>query len=267
MNMPANISASVSERLSATGTANALELRGVSKFFCALAAIEEVDITVHPGERRAVLGSNGAGKTTLFNCITGDYPSSAGAIRFYGEDITNFPPHERIRRGLRRTYQISQLFTGLAVIDNIYLACCGVFRKRFSFLRPRRDDALMASAESLVHVVHLEEAKDTLVANLSYGQQRQLEIAMALAGAPRFILFDEPAAGLSPTERRDLVEILMGLPSHMGFIIIEHDMDVALRVAESVTMMHNGRIFKEGKPEEIEEDPEVQAVYLGGGNG
>ena len=267
VNIPGTIPGTISERPSATGTANALELRGVSKYFGALAAIDGVSITVRPGERRAVLGSNGAGKTSLFNCITGDYPSSAGTIRFFGEDITVFPPHERIRRGLRRTYQISLLFTGLPVIDNIYLACCGVSRKRFSFLRPRRDDALVAAAESLVHVVHLGDARDTLVANLSYGQQRQLEIAMALAGAPRFILFDEPAAGLSPTERRELVEILTGLPSHMGFIIIEHDMDVALRVAESVTMMHNGRIFKEGKPAEIEDDPEVQALYLGGGDG
>ena len=124
----------------------------------------------------------------------------------------------------------------------------------------------MASAENLIQVVHLQDAKDSIVSELSYGQQRQLEIAMALAGAPRFILFDEPAAGLSPTERRELVEILTGLPSHMGYIIIEHDMDVALRVAESVTMMHNGRIFKEGKPAEIEDDPEVQALYLGGGD-
>ena len=124
----------------------------------------------------------------------------------------------------------------------------------------------MASAANLVDVVHLTDARDTLVAELSYGQQRQLEIAMALSGAPRFILFDEPAAGLSPTERRELIDILMGLPEHMGFIIIEHDMDVALRVSESVTMMHNGRIFKEGKPAEIENDPEVQALYLGGGD-
>ncbi|MCB1363467.1 MAG: ABC transporter ATP-binding protein [Rhodobacteraceae bacterium] len=259
--------ATVSDRLSATGTANALELRGVSKLFGALAALEDIDLTVRPGERRAVLGSNGAGKTTLFNCVTGDFLPTRGTIRFFGEDISAFPPHERIRRGLRRTYQISLLFTGLSVLDNVYLACVGVSRSRFSFLRPRRDDALVASAEDLVHVVHLDDARDTRVANLSYGQQRQLEIAMALAGAPRFILFDEPAAGLSPTERRELVEILNGLPDHMGYIIIEHDMDVALRVAESVTMMHNGRIFKQGKPAEIEQDPEVQALYLGGGHG
>ncbi len=125
----------------------------------------------------------------------------------------------------------------------------------------------MQSAHDLVDAVHLTDARDTFVANLSYGQQRQLEIALALAGAPRFILLDEPAAGLSPTERRELIEILTGLPSHIGYMIIEHDMDVALRVSERVTMMHNGRIFKEGAPHEIEDDEEVQALYLGGAHG
>ena len=257
---------SVAERLSSAGTANALELRGVTKLFGALAALTDISLSIRPGERRAVLGSNGAGKTTLFNCITGDFPPTSGTIRLFGEDVTGFPAHERIRRGLRRTYQISLLFTGLSVLDNVYLACCGVSRSRFSFVRPRRDDALMAAAERLTEAVHLRDVRHIQVAVLSYGQQRQLEIALALAGAPRFVLFDEPAAGLSPTERRELVEILTNLPGHMGFIIIEHDMDVALRVAERVTMMHNGRIFKEGLPEEIEADPEVQALYLGGGN-
>ncbi|MEM8876819.1 MAG: ABC transporter ATP-binding protein [Pseudomonadota bacterium] len=257
---------SVAERLSATGTASALELRGVSRYFGALAALEDITMTVEPGERRAVLGSNGAGKTTLFNCITGDFLPSSGSIRLFGEDVTVFPAHERIRRGLRRTYQISLLFGGLTVLDNIYLACRGVSRGRFSLIRPRRNDALVSAAEELCEAVHLISARDTLVSELSYGQQRQLEIALALAGAPRFILFDEPAAGLSPAERRELIDILTNLPEHMGYIIIEHDMDVALRVAESVTMMHNGRIFKEGKPAEIEEDPEVQELYLGGGH-
>ena len=247
-----------------TGTGLALELRGVSKRFGALAALSDIHLQVRPGERRAVLGSNGAGKTTLFNCITGDFPPSSGAIRFFGEDVTTFPAQERIRRGLRRTYQISLLFTGLSVLDNVYLACRGVSRGRFSFRRPRAGDALMQTAEELVTTVHLQEVRNTLVSDLSYGQQRQLEIAMALSGAPRFILFDEPAAGLSPTERRELIAILTGLPGHVGYIIIEHDMDVALRVSERVTMMHNGRIFKEGKPAEIEDDPEVQALYLGG---
>ena len=133
-------------------------------------------------------------------------------------------------------------------------------------LRPGANDALMHAADALIQAVHLTPVKEQLVAELAHGQQRQLEIALALAGAPRFILFDEPAAGLSPTERRELIEILTSLPAHIGYIIIEHDMDVALRVVESVTMMHNGRIFKEGLPHEIEADPEVQELYLGAGH-
>ncbi len=267
MVLPALATQSVAQRLSAAGTANALELRGVSRLFGALAALTDVSMTVRPGERRAVLGSNGAGKTTLFNCITGDFLPSSGTIRLFGEDVTAFPAHERIRRGLRRTYQISLLFGGLSVLDNIYLACRGVSRGRFSLIRPRKEDALVVAAEGLARAVHLYELRDTKVAELAYGQQRQLEIALALAGAPRFILFDEPAAGLSPAERRELIEILGSLPAHIGYIIIEHDMDVALRVSESVTMMHNGRVFKEGKPAEIESDPQVQELYLGGPGG
>ncbi len=259
--------AGLNERAGQMNTGNALELRGITKMFGALAAIADVTLSVRPGERRAVLGSNGAGKTTLFNCITGDFPATSGIIRFFGEDVTAFPPYERIRRGLRRTYQISSLFAGLTVIDNVYLACRGVSRNRFSLLRPRSDDALVHAAETLVEAVHLTGVRDRIVGELAYGQQRQLEIALAMSGAPRFILFDEPAAGLSPTERRDLITILTSLPAHIGYIIIEHDMDVALRVVESVTMMHNGRVFKEGRPSEIEDDPEVQELYLGGGHG
>jgi branched-chain amino acid transport system ATP-binding protein len=175
--------------------------------------------------------------------------------------------HERIRRGLRRTYQISQLFGGLTVIDSIFVACRGVSRARLSLLRPAKDDATMAQARRIAHAVHLDDIMERPVSVLSHGQQRQLEIALALSGAPRFILFDEPAAGLSPSERRDLVEILNALPAHIGYIIIEHDLDVALRVSTYVTMMHNGRIFKEGAPQEIENDEQVQAIYLGAGHG
>ncbi len=256
---------SVAQRLSAMGAGAALELRGVTRLFGALAALTDVTLTIRPGERRAVLGSNGAGKTTLLNCIAGDFPPSSGTIRFFGEDITRFPPYERIRRGLRRTYQISALFPGLTVQDNVYLACRGVSRGRFSCIRPSHDDALMQATDTLVEAVHLSSAKHQRVAELAHGQQRQLEIALALAGAPRFLLLDEPAAGLSPGERLELIDILTALPAHIGYIVIEHDMDVALRVVESVTMMHNGRIFKEGGPREIESDPEVQELYLGGG--
>jgi len=181
--------------------------------------------------------------------------------------VTDLPVHERVRRGLRRTYQISLLFGGLSVTDSVYLACRGVSRGRFSLRRARRDDAAMHAAETLIGAVNLEEVRDHMVSTLSHGQQRQLEIALALAGAPRLTLLDEPAAGLSPSERADLVEILKALPRHMSYIIIEHDMDVALRVADSVTMMNNGRIFKEGTPEEIENDSEVQELYLGRGHG
>jgi branched-chain amino acid transport system ATP-binding protein len=256
----------VASRLSSSGT-YALELNGVGRQFGALVALADIDLRVAAGERRAVLGSNGAGKTTLFNAITGDFPPTTGSIRFFGEDVTAFPVHERIRRGLRRTYQISQLFGGLTVIDSVFVACRGVSRGRLSLFRPTKDDATLAQAMRIAHMVHLDDILETPVSNLSHGQQRQLEIALALAGAPRFILFDEPAAGLSPTERRDLVHILTALPSHIGYIIIEHDLDVALRVSTRVTMMHNGRIFKEGTPQEIENDAEVQAIYLGGGHG
>ncbi|KIT16234.1 ABC transporter ATP-binding protein [Jannaschia aquimarina] len=254
-------------RIGSVSTGAALELRGVQKMFGALAAIADVTMTVASGERRAVLGSNGAGKTTLFNCVTGDFLPTSGTIRLFGEDVTTFPAHERVRRGLRRTYQISLLFGGLTVADNVYLACRGVSRARFSMLRPRQGDTLLSRAEELIEAVNLTDASSTMVANLSYGQQRQLEIALALAGAPRLILFDEPAAGLSPTERGELVRLLTNLPEHIGYVIIEHDMDVALRVAESVTMMHNGTVFKEGTPEEIENDAEVQELYLGDGHG
>lgn len=260
--------AEVARRLAThAGAAHALHLEGVSRAFGALVALDDVALTVAAGERRAVLGANGAGKTTLFNAICGDFPPTRGRIRFFGEDITDLPTHERIRRGLRRTYQNSMLFRGLTVGENLYLAARGVARGRFSLLRTPDDHPTARAARDLVHAVHLDHVADTPVSDLSHGQQRQLEIGMALAGAPRFILFDEPAAGLSPGERRELIEILTALPAHIGYIIIEHDLDVALRVVTSVTVMHNGRIFRHGSPDEIQVDPDVQRIYLGGGHG
>ena len=253
-------------RLASTGT-YALDLEGVGRQFGALVALDGIAMKVMAGERRAVLGSNGAGKTTLFNAITGDFPPTSGAIRFFGEDVTRLPVHERIRRGLRRTYQISQLFHGLSVRESVFLACRGVSRGRFSLIRPGLRDETMAQADRIIHAVHLDPLSERQVGALSHGEHRQLELAMALGGAPRFLLLDEPAAGLSPTERRDLIAILNALPSHIGYIIIEHDLDVALKVSTFVTMMHNGRIFKEGTPDAIENDPQVQAIYLGGGHG
>ena len=254
-------------RLQRTGAAHALLLEGVSRSFGALKANAGIDLQVDAGERRGILGANGAGKTTLFNAITGDFPPTTGRIRFFGEDVTRLPPYERIRRGMRRTYQNSMLFRGLSVLDNLYLASRGVTRGRLSFLRPGDEDGARRSAHDLAHAVHLDSVAGQLVAELSHGQQRQLEIGMALAGAPRLILFDEPAAGLSPAERRELIQILDALPRHIGFIIIEHDLDVALRVVEKVTVMHDGAIFKHGTPAEIQDDPDVQRIYLGGRHG
>ena len=176
---------SVAERLNVVGTANALELRGVTRMFGALVALNDVTLSIRPGERRAVLGSNGAGKTTLFNAITGDFPPNSGTIRFFGEDITDFPPYERIRRGLRRTYQISALFTGLSVIDNVYLACRGVSRGRFSCCGRARTSRSCSRRSSWSKRCISTGVKDRLVAELSYGQQRQLEVALALWPARR----------------------------------------------------------------------------------
>jgi len=247
-------------------TGDALALEGVTRLFGALRAIEDVSLTVAAGERRAVLGANGAGKTTLFNVITGDFPATSGRVRFFGEDISELPPHERIRMGLRRTYQSSLLFRDLSVADNLFLAVRGVTRGRYGFLQPRATHPSRAATRDLLERVRLASIADELVSSLSHGQQRQLEIGMALAGAPRLILFDEPAAGLSPAERRELVLLLQALPEHMGFVLIEHDLDIALRVVERVTVMHNGRVLKHGTPSEIENDAEVQAIYMGGGH-
>ncbi|MFN9505161.1 MAG: ABC transporter ATP-binding protein [Rubrivivax sp.] len=245
-------------------SSDALVLEGVTRAFGALRAVDEVSLTVAAGQKYAVLGSNGAGKTTLFNAITGDFPPTAGRILFFGEDITALPPHERIRKGLRRTYQSSLLFKELSVRDNLFLAVRGVSNGRFSFWRAGAQHASQRATDDILHRVRLDTLRDELVGNLAHGQQRQLEIGMALAGAPRLILFDEPAAGLSPAERRELVALLRGLPAHMSFVIIEHDLDIALRVVERVTVMHNGRVLTHGTPDEIETDAQVQAIYMGG---
>ncbi len=244
---------------------DALVLEGVTREFGALRAIEDISLSVAAGERRAVLGANGAGKTTLFNAITGDFPPTAGRVWFFGEDVTDLPPYERIRRGLRRTYQSSLLFRNLTVRDNLFLATRGVSRGRFSFVRPRAGHPSRVATQDLLERTRLAHLSERLVSELSHGELRLLEIGMALAGAPRLILFDEPAAGLSPGERRELVALLSAFPPHMGYVLIEHDLDIALRVVERVTILHNGRLLKHGTPDEIENDAEVQAIYMGGG--
>ncbi len=242
---------------------DALILRGVTRAFGALRAVDDVSLTVAAGQKVAILGSNGAGKTTLFNTITGDFPPSAGRIEFFGEDITELPPHERIRKGLRRTYQSSLLFRELSVRDNLFLAVRGVANGRFSWRRAGANHASTRATDDLLERVRLSHIAGEPVSSLSHGQQRQLELGMALAGAPRLILFDEPAAGLSPAERRELVALLQSLPAHMSFVLIEHDLDIALLVVERFRVLHNGRLQKTGTPSEIQNDAQVQAIYMG----
>ena len=245
-------------------SSEALVLEGVTRAFGALRAVDDVSLSVLAGEKRAILGANGAGKTTLFNAITGDFPPTSGRIRFFGEDITHMDPFERIRKGMRRTYQSSLLFKDLSVRDNLFLAVRGVSNARFSLRRPGPGHPSSVATQELLERGRLTHIANEMVSNLAHGQQRQLEIAMALAGAPRLILFDEPAAGLSPAERRELVLLLTSLPSHMSFVLIEHDLEIALRVVERVTVMHNGSVIKTGTPSEIENDQQVQAIYMGG---
>lgn len=243
---------------------HALELQGVSRRFGGLWAVRDVSLSLAAGERRAIIGPNGAGKTTLFNLIAGDVRPSSGVIRFFGEDITGLPAHARIRRGIARTYQTPLVFPRLTVLDNLYLAVRGVRHWRMSLRRPRPDDPEMDEARRLADTVGLRDAIHALAGVLSHGQQRQLELGMALASKPRLLLLDEPAAGLSPGERALLADLLAGLDEEMTVLLVEHDMDVAFRVARRVTVMHEGEVIAEGTPEDVSADARVQRVYLGG---
>ncbi|MBU8543426.1 MULTISPECIES: ABC transporter ATP-binding protein [Roseomonadaceae] len=247
-------------------TQPALRLAGVSRRFGALQAVRDVSFDVMPGERRAVLGPNGAGKTTLFNTICGDYPPTAGSIALFGEDITGLRPHRRTRMGIGRTYQTSLLFNGLTVLDNLFIAVRGLRPNRFSFLRPARGDAGLAKARELAERMRLSHLLGTEVLNLSHGQRRQLEVGMALAGDPRLLMLDEPAAGLSPGDRPELLRLLRELPRTLTLVLIEHDMDIALPAADIVTVMKDGEVVVEATPDRIAQDPVVQAIYLGGGH-
>jgi branched-chain amino acid transport system ATP-binding protein len=245
-----------------------LRLRGVGRRFGGLDAVREVDLDFAHGERRAILGPNGAGKTTLFNLIAGDDRPTTGAISFLGNEVTWLPARERTRRGMGRTYQKTRLFLGLSVEDNVYLALLGTRRGHFRpVVLPGRDSELRERARALAAEVGLAAQVGRLVGSLSHGEQRQLEVAMARATSPRLMMLDEPASGLSRGERVALTDLLLSLESSITLLLIEHDMDVALRVAERVTMMHDGRVVVEGTPDEIRANQTVHDLYLGRGVG
>ncbi len=241
-----------------------LRLRGIGRRFGGLDAVRDVDLDVAHGERRAILGPNGAGKTTLFNVISGDMPQTAGTIEFLGQDIGHVPAAGRTRLGMGRTYQKSRLFLGLSVEDNLYLAVLGSREGHLRMRRSAADAEMRERARELARMVSLEPQLRTLVGSISHGEQRQLEVAMAHATEPVLMLLDEPASGLSRGERVALTDLLLELDKSITLILIEHDMDVALRVAERVTMMHDGRKIVEGTPDEIRANDLVHELYLGG---
>ena len=240
-------------------------MRRVGRRFGGLQAVREVDLDVAPGERRGILGPNGAGKTTLFNVIAGDMPPSSGSVELFGLDVTPLPARARARLGLARTYQQSRLFPGLTVEDNVYLAVLGVGGGRLRPVLSKRDEELRARARTAAGKVAISEKLDELVSSLSHGEHRQVALAMALASEPKILMLDEPASGLSRGERTLLTDLLLALDRDITLILIEHDMDVALRVAERVTMMHDGRVIVEGTPDEIRGNELVHDLYLGTG--
>ena len=243
-----------------------LELKGLSKSFGGLHAVRDVTFSVMAGARKAIIGPNGAGKTTLFNLITGTFPASSGQVLLFGRDVTSWPSHRRTAMGMARTFQITSLFPGLTVLENVLLAIEGTRPTKFvmwRFQSSYRD--LQEKALRLLDQANFLDRCDTEVRYLSHGEQRQLEIVLGLASDPRVLLLDEPAAGLSSGESAEMVKFLMGLDPHLAILLIEHDMDVVFDVADEISVLHFGQILETGTPEAVHNSPRVQEIYLGAG--
>jgi branched-chain amino acid transport system ATP-binding protein len=241
-----------------------LKLTDVVVAFDALRAVDGVSLTVPRGQRRAIIGPNGAGKTTLFNAIAGVVPSTSGNIVYNGQDVTKLPTHRRAQLGISRTFQITNLFPMLSVRDNMILALRGLSPRKFSlFGAPDTDAAEARRIAAALIAARIGERADVIVKELSYGEQRQLEIAIALVTTPTMLLLDEPAAGLSPSERSMVAEIIRSLDRDITVVLIEHDMDLALGLVDYVTCMFEGGILVEEPPEGIRRNKRVQEVYLG----
>ena len=243
----------------------ALSVKELSKVFGGLRAVENVALTVIPGERRALIGPNGAGKTTLFNLISGDLPPTRGRISLFGQDVTYLSPHRRAALGVARTYQITNLFPSLTVLENLLLAAQALERTKLVLFRPITSYAhLYARSRATLESVGLGDKEGEVVKNLSHGEQRQMEIAMALAARPRLLLLDEPTAGLSPGESRMMTALLKQLDDGITLIVIEHDMDVAFALTDRVTVLHNGSVVADGSRDDVKANPLVREIYLGG---
>jgi branched-chain amino acid transport system ATP-binding protein len=243
-----------------------LELKGLSKSFGGLRAVRGVDLAVLPGDRKAVIGPNGAGKTTLFNLVTGILPATSGEVLLFGRDVTRWPSHRRAALGMARTFQVTSLFPRLTVLDNVLLAIEGLRRTKFVMWRPLtsyRD--VHEKAHQLLADADFLDRRDVEVRYLSHGEQRQLEIVVGLAGDPKILLLDEPAAGLSSGESAEMAKFLGRLDRNLAILLIEHDMDVVFDVADHISVLHFGEVVETGAAERIRGSQKVQEIYLGTG--
>ncbi len=242
----------------------ALEISHLGKSFGGLVATHDVSLTIRPGERRLIIGPNGAGKTTLFNQITGDLQSTAGQIRLFGVDVTQLTPYRRAHLGLARTYQIITLFDRDTLEHNVTLGLLGLRPSRWQMWRPLSHYGdLSTEARRILDAVGLLHLADSLVSDLAYGEKRRVELAMALAQKPRVLLLDEPLAGLSNAERATVKALIAAIPRETAVVMIEHDMDTALDLAETVTLLNYGRVIVDGERDAVVADPKTREVYLG----
>jgi branched-chain amino acid transport system ATP-binding protein len=242
----------------------ALAVKDLRKAFGGLRVTRNVTLSVEPGERRLIIGPNGAGKTTLFNQITGDLKPDTGSIHLFGRDITRVASRQRAHVGVARTYQIITLFPRDTLLRNVTLALLGLSPLRWNpFVDLERQVSLRERARAALARVGLTHIADRPLSQTSYGERRRVEIAMALAQEPKVLLLDEPFAGLSIDERRDVRQLLFSIPRDVTMVMIEHDMDVALEFADRITLLHFGEIIVEGTRTEVVEDPRTREVYLG----
>lgn len=241
-----------------------LELIGVGKSFGGLRANDNVNLQVKQGERIAIIGPNGAGKTTLFNMISGTFYPTDGKIMLYGEDVTNMPNYQRVYRGLARTFQITTLFPDCSILENVILALMGTSKSKFSLIRPLpKYKAWFERAEQLMTQVGLLDRRDDLVKNLSYGDQRLVELMLALASDPQIICLDEPNAGLSVMESQLMINAIKNLSKDITVLLIEHNMDLVFEVVERLLVLNNGVSIACDTKENIKKNQRVQKLYLG----
>ncbi len=243
---------------------NILDIEHLRRAFGSLVVTDDVNLAIAPGERHVIIGPNGAGKTSLINQIGGQLAPTAGRIMLKGRDIAGLPPHRISRMGVARTFQRNNLFHNLSVIENLRLALSVKFGNPLDcFGAADRDAALIDRARQLMRQVHLGDDGARIARNLSYGEQRQLEIGIALAGEPDLLLLDEPTSGMSPAETSRMIELIASLPRSLSLLMIEHDMQVVFSVADRITVLYYGKVLASGVPAEIQVNQRVREVYLG----